>query len=45
MDNMQKDGYQIKLNDNLEVVGIERKRMPIKVNIDQAIEKAASIPR
>lgn len=45
MDNMEKDGYQIKLNENLEVVAVEKKRKVINVNIDQAVEKAASVPR
>lgn len=38
IDNMRKDGFNVKLNNNLEVVGVERFR-PSTLNLDQVIEK------
>lgn len=45
VDNMRNDGFQVKINEDLEVVAVEKKNFPKTMNLDQAIEKASSVPR
>lgn len=46
VDNAQKDGYNVKINDKLEVVAVEKKRVIApSMSLDQVIDKSASVPR
>lgn len=44
IDNMRRDGYDVRINDNLEVVSVQKMRAP-PVNLDQAIEKSFAFSR